>query len=109
MASLPTRTKGSQLPNMAITWTDDSGNARTLTGVITGNMTNISTAATRAITGTLTKDADQVTNKGVFAWALTAADVATTGQWVLYFIETVSAKNYNTLTLDWSIGDAPTP
>ncbi|MCP5016113.1 MAG: hypothetical protein GY938_12710 [Ketobacter sp.] len=94
---------------MAITWTDDAGTPRTLTGSITGVMTNISTAAKRAITGTLTRDADQVTYTGVFAWDLSAADVATAGQWVIYFVETVSGEAYNTLTLEWSIGDAPTP
>ncbi len=109
MAKLPTRMSGSQLPNMAITWTDDSGTARTLTGTITANMTNLSTGTTRLVTGTFTKDADQVTNKGVFAWDLSTADVATAGLWTVNFIEDVSSEDYYSLAMYWSIANAPTP
>lgn len=109
MAELPIRTAGARLPSLSITWQDESGNARTLTGTITANMTNTETGTTAALTGTFTADADQVTNKGVFVYAPSAADVATPGKFIIYFLEDVSGSDYINIPLDWTILPAPTP
>lgn len=109
MAKFPDRMQGAQLPNLSVTWTDENGNARALTGTLTGYMTAQSTNVTKAIAGTLTADSDQVNNTGVFTWDIDAADVATADVFSVYFVETVSGEDYKSEPTSWAILEAPTP
>jgi len=99
--------QGATLPIFALDWEDESGNARTLNGTLTGYLVDKNGGAT-AIDGTLAADGDQVANQGRFTWTPSAADVATAGVYEVYFIETVGGKAYKSIPVELTILDAPT-
>lgn len=87
----------------AITWKLSDGSKLDLTAAtITGNYQKQDSATATGITGTLTPDADQVTNTGLFTWTYSAADVDTAGDYIVQFIATFTnaAKSLPAL---WSV------
>jgi len=109
--ALAAAVKGARYIAQQVTWTDEDGTAVDLTGVtLTGYKRSKTGGAAVAIDGSLTPDADQVTNKGVFAWAYGAVDVSTVGQFNVQFIATyVGGLKEKTLITTWTVNEALDP
>lgn len=97
--------QGATRTTQEITWSRDDGTAYDLTGAtITGRMRNLTTGASRAISGTLeVTDADS----GIFTWTYAAGDVATAGVYEVQFKATFSGGAYDlTLAASWLVAPA---
>lgn len=99
--------EGARYIAQSITWTDEDGTAVDLTGaVLSGRIRNTATGVVTAIDGTLTPDADQATNPGVFTWAYGTNDVGTVGLFEVQFIATFGSLTEKTLLEKWQVYDA---
>lgn len=108
--SLPNWTEGTIYNGLSITWKDSAGTAVDLTGAtITGRLYNTTTKTATDIAGTLTPDADQVTNTGLFTWTMVSGDVAA-GNFHVQFIATYSGDPAKTFKATWYVEAAiPAP
>jgi len=96
---------GARHTAQSITWQDQDGNARSLSGATLTGTIQDKNGDTRAIDGTLTPDADQVTNIGIFTWAYGAIDVGTAGEFLVEFKATYT--NYDlTFATYWKVETA---
>ena len=100
-AVIPAAIQGARLPGRQLTWSRSDGTAEDLTGAtITARMQNKATGVASDVTGTLTViDAAN----GVFTWALSAADVATVGDFDLQFTASYGSLAARTYKADWSV------
>lgn len=95
---------GSRYIAQSITWTDDDGTAVDLSGsTLAGFVRPEKDKTTRAIDGSLTADADQVNNTGVFTWAYGAADVAAAGDMEVQFVADYGALDEKTILMAWHV------
>lgn len=108
--SLPDWTENTIYQGMRLTWKDEAGTAISLTGAtLTGRIYNTHTKVASAIDGALTPDADQITNTGVFVWAMTAADVVD-GTYDVQFIATYLGLPAKTFRARWYVeNEIPAP
>lgn len=90
--SIPRAIEGARYTGVSLTWQDEDGNAQDLTGFTLSGTIKDKDGTSTAIAGTLTPDADQSTNPGLFAWAFAAADIATPGRYTVQFKKTQSGQ-----------------
>lgn len=88
MAILFTINEGDIGAIISLIFYSPDGSKVDLTGYSISGVMQDQTATIKAITGTLTPDADQTSNPGVFTWALATGDSSAAGQWLCTFSAT---------------------
>lgn len=101
-ASIPKTTQGSTLTTFTFQITDSNGAGKAIAGTLSASFEREGEGP-YAIQGTLTPDADQMANPGVFTYKPVVDDVQYAGTWLLRFWETVSAENVYTFGGRWEI------
>lgn len=103
--ALPSVIEGSKYDPIDITWADEDGTARDLTGAtLTGRLKNEETSEITVIDGSLVLlDADD----GIFTWTLGDNDVGTVGKFFVQFIATYAGgESARSVAERWCVNDA---
>jgi hypothetical protein len=87
-----------------VVWKDLAGNGFSLAGgTLAGYFQDVESLTNYEVSGTLTPDADQVTNPGRFTWTMSAEDVGLSGSFLLQFKVTIGGVDYYTYPVPWEI------
>lgn len=104
MPALPDAVAGSKLTPLSLTWQDEDGTVKDLSGAtITARIKAVATGVASAATGTF---AVTSSTGGVFTWSFSAADVQTAGNYTVQFKATVGGLYDLSYEHDWTVKTA---